>query len=237
MKFSPQGFIDYEIPQQQYDGMPPQVVNNYSQQPQYEQEEEQPYIPQPIEPIQGAVYPNQDQGFLQWLFSFRKEAVTPLRNVWRGKEYDFDNHCWHESKSDLRVINEKGITWAISLIESYMNPAFIVTDLDDKTYNFRMREAAKIIWNSLCLRFKEFDMQKSDIPRVAEEIESKISAILRGALNDGYRDFFSTQNQTIEHKQLNAMGDLNTKPSMWTRGGNIFRHLGQSMGEGSQRQY
>ena len=42
-----------------------------------------------------AVYPNQDQGFLKWLFDFRKEAIIPLRKVWRGKEFNFDRRQWH----------------------------------------------------------------------------------------------------------------------------------------------
>ena len=83
-----------------------------------------------------------------------------------------------------------------------MNPAFIVTDLNDKSYNFRMREAVKVIWNSLALRYQEFQLKKSDIPRVAEEIESKLRAILLGAKDNGYRDFFSTQNQNIETRNL-----------------------------------
>ena len=171
---------------------------------------------------QNAVFPGQEAGFLKWLFNFRKEAITPLRNTWRGREYDFNNEVWKESKSELRVMNENGITWGISLIESYMNPSFIVTDMDNRTYNFRMREAAKVIWNNLCLRYEEFQIKKSDIPRVAEEIESKISAILRGALNNGYRDFFSTQNQEITTRNLSPQQQRPTQ-SIWSKTAGFFK--------------
>jgi len=223
MRIAPEGYIDYNIPIQglQYQQQQPQ----YPQQQQY-YEDEEPQYPQQMMPQPGAVYPSQDTGFLKWLFDFRKEAIIPLRNIWRGKEYDFSEQVWKESKSQLRIMNEDGITWGISLIESYMNPAFIVTDLDEKTYNFRMREAAKVIWNSLCIRYKEFALKKPDIPRVAEEIESKVSAILRGALYNGYRDFFSTQNQNIETKNLTP-GPQQPQESIWTRTANMFkRHNG-----------
>jgi len=215
MKIAPEGYIDYEIPRPS--GL---RYNNEQQQymprEEYEEEDDGMYQrPQYPEPS-GAVFPGQDQGFLKWLFDFRKEAITPLRNVWRGKEYDFNNNTWSKEVLNQRIMNEKGITWGISLIESYMNPAFIVTDLDETTYTFRMREVVRVIWNSLSLRYQEFELKKSDIHRVAEEIESKVSAILRGALDNGYRDFFSTQNQTIETKNLTPT-PMQPRPSIWSK--------------------
>jgi len=182
-------------------------------------------------PYQGAVFPNQDQSFLQWLFNFRKEAVLPLRNVWRGFEFDYQTNKWvknpHSDCPD-RIMNERGITWCISLIESYLSPVFIVTDFDTVSYNFTMREACRFIWNNLCLRFRYFDIRKSDIPRVAEEIESKIRAILLGAKNNGYRDFFSTQNQNIETRNLTPM--MQKKTGIMESMANMFRRAGQNPG-------
>lgn len=216
MKIAPEGYIDYEIPL----GQEPRQQEQYQQYPQEEEYQEPREMPMGMT---GAVYPGQDPGFLKWLFDFRKEAIIPLRNVWRGKEFDFNNNVWKNNpKSNLKVMNEDGVTWGISLIESYMNPAFIVTDLDIKTYNFRMREAAKVIWNSLCLRYQEFALKKTDIPRVAEEIESKVSAILRGALDNGYRDFFSTQNQNIETKNLTPSREF-PRQNLWSKAAGFFK--------------
>ena len=168
-----------------------------------------------------AQFTNQDQGFLKWLFDFRKEAIEPLRHVWRGEEFDFDNRRWIHT--DNPIMNDKGISWGISLIESYMSPSFIVTDLDEKTYNFRMRELARVVWNGLCKRYKEFGIKdKTDIHRIAEEIESKVCAILRGAIDDGYRLFFSTQNQNIETKNLTPM-EQQRRPGIFTSMANMFR--------------
>lgn len=184
----------YNIPQE----LPPSGMDSY-------QADNMQGFPDMIDPRQGATYASQDTGFLQWLFNFRKEAIIPLRYSWRGYEFDFQKQEWFKGKSALRIMNEEGIMWGISLIESYCNPSFIVTDLDMKTYNFRMREVVRVIWNSLSLRYKEFELNKSDIHRVAEEIESKVSAILRGALHNGYRDFFSTTTQSIESRNLNQL--------------------------------
>jgi len=227
MHIDKKGFINYNVP---ISGLQP-----YQQQPQQYQEQPQYYDDEPGQPqyppdqFGRPVYPGQDSGFLKWLFDFKKEAIIPLRHSWRGEEYNFEDQTWSSGKSDLRILNEDGVTWGISLIESYTNPAFIVTDLDEKTYLFRMREVSKIIWNSLCLRHKEFDLIKTDIPRVAEEIESKVSAILRGALDNGYRDFFSTQNQEVTHKNLSPQQGGQPGSSIWSKAANFFRRSGDGV--------
>lgn len=198
--------------------------SQFAQQPAPEEyEEEIPQQPQGVNPYTQAVYPNQDQGFLKWLFSFRKEAIVPLRHTWRGEEYDFENQTWLPNKIHAPIMNEKGISWGISLIESFMSPSFIVTEMDEVTYNFRMRVVVRVIWNSLCKRWREFGIEdKTDIARIAEEIESKVCAILRGSLNDGYRDFFSTQNQNIETKNLSPM-EQQRRPGVFSSMANMFR--------------
>lgn len=190
---------------------------------------QQSNLVQPLTPlspaIQGPVnFASTDQSFLKWLFSFREESVVPLRNAWRGKEFNYGTQRWEDpvGHEPHVIMNEKGITWAISLIESYFSPVFLTTDMTFKMFNFRMREASRIIWNSLSLRYKEFMLSKSDIPRVAEEIESKIGAILAGAIGDGYRQFFSTQNQYIESRNLTEQVPGN-KPSVFSGISKIFR--------------
>jgi hypothetical protein len=209
-----------QMQQMQFE-QPPQVYSTY----------ESNTMPMLQQPMQGAVFANQDQSFLKWLFSFREESVVPLRNAWRGKEFNYDRQKWELplNYAPNVIMNETGITWAITLIESYFSPVFLTTDLNMRTYNFRMREATRVIWNNLSLRYKEFDLKKSDIPRVGEEIESKISAILMGAIGDGYRRFFSTQNQYVETKNLTQSQDQN-KPSIFSGISKIFKKEGQQQG-------
>jgi hypothetical protein len=61
-----------------------------------------------------------------------------------------------------------------------------------------MEQVSYSIFNSLSLRYKEFDLKKSDIDRVGLEIETKIQAVLLGARGNGYRKFFSSTHSTSE---------------------------------------
>lgn len=170
--------------------------NNVQQQPQYPPDLPNPYV--------NSRAVSQDQFFMKWLFSFRKEVTEPLSKVWRGYEYDHSTQEWIKNEAGVKIMNEKGISWCISLIESYINPVFVVSNFDSQMMNYTMREIVKVIWNSLSLRYKEFDMKKSDIPRVANEIESKILAILLGARGDGFRIFFSKQYHITEQNNFGA---------------------------------
>ena len=137
--------------------------------------------------------------FLQWLFGFRDEVVTPLKHIWKGEELD-NNGQWQPNKNDdsLIIMNNRGITWCISLIESYINPVYIVSNYDETAMNWTMRELGIVVWNSLCLRYEDFGIKKSDIPRVSGEIISKVHAILLGARGNGYREFFTKTHHTEE---------------------------------------
>lgn len=65
----------------------------------------------------------QNPQFLQWLFDFRDKVVTPLKHEWRGEEFDDDNKVWNAGATNYPIMNEKGIKWCISYIESYINPS------------------------------------------------------------------------------------------------------------------
>ena len=163
---------------------------------------------------------SQDQVFMKWLFSFRKEVVDPLGKTWRGYEFDHEKQQWVHNDQSVQIMNERGISWCISLIESYINPVFIVSNFDKEMMNYTMREVVRTIWNSLSLRYKEFDMKKSDIPRVANEIESKVLAILLGARGDGFRIFFSKQYHVSE--QSNFGGNQQERRGMFGGMMNMF---------------
>ena len=195
----------------------------YQQQMQQQQMQQQNLYGHPS-------FPSQDKGFLRWLLDFRKEAVEPLRHVWRGEEYDFDNHVWIQSKTKYQMMNEFGIMWGISLIESYMSPVFLSTELDERTYCHLMREASRTIYNGMATQWREFGISaKTDIMRIGNEIESKICAILRGALNDGYRDFFSTTSQNTEIKNLTP-NEPQSRPGVFSSMANFFRKNNNSGG-------
>ncbi len=155
-------------------------------------------------PQSGTVYANNDDIFLKFLFDHKTRTIVPLKYAWRGMEWSNTENRW-VTIGDLppeqcRIMNEVGITWAASLLESYFNPVFLATNLSVRNYNFRMRVASRFIIMTLCESYREFGLRARDIDRVAEEIESKLSALLAGAIGDGYRRFLTTQTHIQENK-------------------------------------
>lgn len=174
-------------------------------------------------PQSGTVYANTDDIFLKFLFDHKTRTIVPLKYAWRGMEWSNEQNKWvsisNNPEGTGRIMNEKGITWAASLLESYFNPVFLATNLSVRNYNFRMRTASRFILNTLCSRYKEFELRASDIDRVAEEIESKLSALLAGAINDGYRRFLTTQTHITENKNYGmTMQPQGTMTSIFNRG-------------------
>ncbi len=219
----PQQFSEQQVVQQvpqQYQDSPQQFYSDPNQlydangMPMFQsQQQTQPH---------GAVFPNSDQGFLKWLFSFTTESLDPLENHWQGKVLTREgNWVYPKGKPVNAVMNQEGVSWAISLLRSYFNPVFFVTSMNERNYNFRMREASNFILYNLYYRHEEFGIKTTDIPRVAEEIESKIAAIMSGALENGYRIFLSTQNQNIETRNLTAAVPMQSS--------NIFSKMSNSL--------
>lgn len=165
-------------------------------------------------PQNGTVYANNDDIFLKFLFDHKSRTIVPLKYAWRGMEWSNIENKWITIGNGLegsgKIMNEKGITWASSLLESYFNPVFLATNLSVRNYNFRMRTAARFILTTLCERYKDFELKAGDIDRVAEEIESKLSALLAGAINDGYRRFLTTQTHITENKNYGIMAPPGT---------------------------
>jgi hypothetical protein len=147
---------------------------------------------------QSMPYPNQSAQLIQWILNFKREVTTPLRHMWRGEEQDVDgNWCMPEGGLNP-VMNELGITFCVSYIESFCNPVFLTSNFSEDDLNYRMKEAGHAAINSICCRYKEFGMSKLSIPRIVEEINSKIHAILLGARNNGYRLWMSSTHQSHE---------------------------------------
>lgn len=149
-------------------------------------------------PGQTMPYPNQSAQLIQWILNFRREVTTPLKHMWRGEEQDIDGN-WVTPDGGLKpVMNDKGISWAISFIESYINPVFITSNFGYDELCWQMRQAGHVAINSIACRYEEFGMKKLDIPRVAVEIYTKIHAVLLGAQNNGYRLWMSSTHHSQE---------------------------------------
>jgi len=144
---------------------------------------------------------NKDRDFMQWLFNFKEEVVGPLIHIWRGEE-EINPGQWRKpiGKNPLVIMNERGIIWCSSLISSFINAVYVVSNYDEEQMNMTMRRVTRIVWNSLSKRYNEFELKPIDIPRVAVEVWSKIHAILLGARGDGFRRFFMSTHHIDEVK-------------------------------------
>lgn len=140
--------------------------------------------------------------FMQWLFNFREEVLSPLEHNWKGEGMDGLGRWVPNPQKSMHVMNENGITWAKSYIGSFINPVYVVSNYDEKHMNWTMRTVGKVVWDNLACRYKEFGMRKLDISRVASEIISAITAILLGARGNGYRDFFTKTTHISEVKSM-----------------------------------
>ena len=144
---------------------------------------------------------SKDRDFMQWLFNFKEEVVGPLIHIWRGEE-EINPGQWQQPKvkHPLVIMNERGIIWCSSFISSFINAVYVVSNYDEENMNATMRRVTRIVWNSLCKRYQEFQLKPIDIPRVAIEVWSKIHAILLGARGDGFRRFFMSTHHIDEVK-------------------------------------
>jgi hypothetical protein len=177
----------------------------YYYQPQQQQQMPRYYGDQATAPISEA-----KPDFTKWLFSFREQVITPLKHIWKGE--DLVNGVWQPASNPM--MNDKGIRWCISLIESYLNIAVVVTNLNKDEINFRMREAVNVIWSGVCEQYIAFELDKVNISRICEEIESKIYFILKGPEYNVYRIFFTKTYQVSEVKQT-ALSDNRTSGGFW----------------------
>jgi len=171
-----------------------EIYENQQQQPMYDypQQQQQPMMQQP-----NIIQSNPD--FMMFVFDFRKEVTMPLRHLWRGEELKEDGK-WIKPEDNTPIMNEKGIAWGISLIDSYINAVYIVSNYDEKAMNWTIKTVGKIVWNTLTKNYSLYKLDKINIPRVANEIISKIHAILLGARGDGFRTFFTKTTSVSENR-------------------------------------
>lgn len=175
-----------QVTQEEYDAYI--ALQNAQQQQQKQQQ------------TQGTVIQS-NPDFMQFLFKFKKEVSMPLRRLWRGEELNENGQWLAPQNEELRIMNEKGISWGISLIESYINSVYVVSNYDENSMNWTLKRVGRVVWNTLSLNYKKYDLAKHNIPRIANEIISKIHAILLGARGDGFRKFF-TQTTTVNKQEL-----------------------------------
>lgn len=163
---------------------------------------------------QSMPYPNQSAQLIQGLLNFRREVTTPLLHMWRGEEQDIDGN-WIIPEDGLHpLMNEKGISYCISFILSFCNPVFITSNMSQEDMAWQMKMAGRAIINNVCAKYKEFGMNKLDIPRVVTEVLTKLHAIMLGSLSGGYRMWMSSTHHSQEL--------VSSMPSNESKGGGLL---------------
>ena len=115
---------------------------------------------QVAEPAYGPTI-NQDSSFMNKIFSFRREIVLPLRKEWQGYSMNMETGVWEKPPGGLHpLMNEKGISWGISLISSYINPVYIVSNFNKEHMNHIMRGILKPVIANLICKYKEYDFSQ-----------------------------------------------------------------------------
>ncbi len=147
---------------------------------------------------------NKDDNFLQW-FLENKEGIENLKFIWRGWERDLYGR-WvqlHDSETK-RMMNERGIHWATSIMENYLDRVFQSTNWNDEHMNFEMRKAYRVVWFGIMTQYITFGISKVNTQAIATQILSRIHAMLLAARGDGIKKFIGTTQQITEQRLINS---------------------------------
>jgi hypothetical protein len=146
---------------------------------------------------------NKDDNFLQW-FLENKKGIENLKFIWRGWERDIYGRWVKMNDSESkRIMNERGIHWATSVMENYLDRVFQSTNWNDEHMNFEMRKAYRVVWFGIMTQYIQFGLTKVNSQGVATQILSRIHAMLLAARGDGIKRFIGTTQQITEQRLIN----------------------------------
>jgi hypothetical protein len=170
---------------------------------------------------------NREPGFLQW-FLDSKEAIENLKFMWRGYEENYKGQWQKTPDSDNnRIMNERGIHWATSLLRSYLNKNFQSTSWNEEHMNYEMRQAVRTVWHTLMTDFRAFGLSKINAAAVGRTMVANIHSMMLAARGNGVRDFL-TKSQTVSEQRV-ISGDQSSGPGVFSGLTNIFRKSNRGM--------
>lgn len=190
---------------------PEQEQRMYDEQAQYYQGQGMPMqLKQPDVPI------TRDSQFMNNLFNFKQEMLSPLIHLWKG-EIEVAPGEWElpDGDTSLAIMNRKGISWASGFIASFTNSVYVVSNYDEDAMNNTMRRVTHAVWNTLAKNYQEYDLKPIHIQRVALEVWSKIHAILLACRGEGLRRFLMTTYTIDEVKTTTNQMPQQPKPGLF----------------------
>lgn len=160
-----------------------------------------------------------NDNFLQWFLNTKRD-IENLKFLWRGYEED-NKGLWYRPKDwqDRRMMNEKGIHWAVSLMHGYLSRVYQYTNLDQENMNYLMRKAYRVVWWGLASQFEDFYLTKINTQSVANQILSQIHVILLSSRGNGIRDFLTKTHHVQESRIINP----NDNRGFFSGFSNIFK--------------
>ena len=166
---------------------------------------------------------NQNDNFLQW-FLENKQGIENLKFLWRGWERNMQGQWVTTNNYEAnRMMNERGIHWATSIMENYLDKVFQSTNWDGEHMNFEMRKAYRVVWFGLMTQYAKFEISKVNTQGVATQILSRVHAMLLASRGEGIRKFITTGQTITESRVVNA----SENKGMFSGISGIFKRGGQ----------
>ena len=163
------------------------------------------FAQQPQQPALGNLQAvrKPSESFLQdWLVESTLNQKNDLAHAWRGHIKNDTGHWVETNSAEYRIMNEKGIRWAMACLDSLLGSIYQSSNFDKEYMNWQMRANYRTVWWTLVTQYRKFDMKKNDVPNVARSILHLVEATLLAARGEGVRKFLSTTTQQSEVRSL-----------------------------------
>lgn len=143
-----------------------------------------------------------DNNFMKWFLDTKRE-IKILKYMWMGWEED-EKGFWIQPKDQMakRIMNEKGIHWAVSLMEGYLGKTYQTSSFNEEHMNYIMRGVVRSTWFGISMQYREFDLSKVNVYVVSKQIISQVHSILLSARANGIKDFLTKTHSVSEIRQL-----------------------------------
>jgi len=148
----------------------------------------------------GGVAPlQQHKDLLASLTDFEKMVIKPKMHSWAGDVMDSSTGRWVKG-FNKPLMNQRGISWVLSFIESYTHGGNILTHFDHNSFSDTMTDVIEVIWLKLSTSKQEFLINDNeDLLRICVDVEGTIKHILQGAGSGKYKDFLATSTHRTEN--------------------------------------
>lgn len=152
----------------------------------------------------GATPMSQHKDLLLNLTDFKRQIIEPKMHSWNGDVLDPSTGKWMP-RVNQPIMNPKGISWAVSFIQSYAHGGNILTHFDHDSFSQTMIDVIEVAWKKLANSMNDFEIaDDEDLLRICVDIEHTVKHILQGAGSGKYKDFLGTVTHRSENVTSNS---------------------------------